>query len=87
MFRPAEADNARQALSAAGGGDNPKAELRLAEFRGLRGDPDVARQRQLEPAAERVAVDRRDRRPRKSLDRGADGRSDARESVVARSRP
>ena len=55
----------------------PEAELGLAELRGLGGHADVARQRQLAAAAERVAVDGRDRRTRKPLDGGAERRGDA----------
>ena len=57
-------DRARQALRAAGAGDDADAGLRLAELRGRRCDDQVARHRQLVPAAEAVAGDRRDdRRP------------------------
>ena len=47
--------------------DDPEQDLRLAEHRLLRGDPVVARQRQLAAAAERVPADGGDHEPR---DRG-----------------
>ena len=58
------ADRPRQALRAAGAGDEAELDLRLAELRRLRGDDHVAEHRQLAAAAEAVAGDRRDdRRP------------------------
>ena len=60
-------DEPRQALRAAAAGDDAEQDLRLAEHGPLAGDAVVARQRQLAPAAERVAADRGDDEPR---DRG-----------------
>ncbi len=59
MLGPAHADDPRQPLRAAGGRNDAEAEFRLAELRRLGRNADVARQRQLAAAAERVAVDRR----------------------------
>ena len=47
------ADEAREALRAAEAGDDPEADLRLAEAGRLRRDPEVAGHRQLAAAAER----------------------------------
>ena len=55
------ADEARQPLRAAEAGDDPELDLGLAEARRARRDAHVARHRQLAAAAERQAVDRRDR--------------------------
>jgi hypothetical protein len=71
MLRPSHADDARQPLRAAGGGDDAKAKLRLAELRGLGGDPQIARERELAAATEGISVDSRNGRPRKSLHAGA----------------
>ncbi len=62
--RTLEADEARQALRAATGGQDAQVYLRLSErhTRGVGCDAEVARQRQLEPAAERGTADRRDSR-------------------------
>ena len=62
QHRAARADEARQALRAAAAGDQPELDLRLAELRVVGADPDVAAHRELEAAAEAVAVDRRDER-------------------------
>ena len=56
------ADRPRQPLRAADAGDGAERDLRLAEFRGVGGDDDVAHHRQFAAAAERIAADRRDRR-------------------------
>ena len=56
------ADRARQALRAAGAGDDAELDLGLAELRGVGGDDDVAHHRQLAAAAEREAGDRGDHR-------------------------
>ena len=65
------ADEARQPLRAAAARDQAELDLRLAELRVLGRDPDVARHRELEPAAEAVAVDRGDdRRPARVHPRG-----------------
>ena len=79
-----EPDDARQPLRGPGAGDDPEAELRLAESGVIRGDADVARERELAAASERVAVDGRDRRPRKPLHRGKQRRVDRREPFVPR---
>ena len=57
-----DADQARQALRAARAGDEAELDLGQAEPRAGRGDAEMAAQRQLEPAAERRAVHRRDGR-------------------------
>ena len=51
MLRPAEPDDAREPLRGAGTGDDAETELRLAELRGIGCKADVARQRELAPAA------------------------------------
>ena len=56
------ADEARQPLRAAAAGDQAELDLGLPELGVLRRDPDVAGHRQLEPAAQAVAVDRGDDR-------------------------
>ena len=61
----------------------PEAHFGLAELRVVRRDAQVARERQLAAAAERVAVDRRDRRLREPFDRREQRRVDRREPVVA----
>ena len=61
VLRSARADQARQPLRAAPSRDDAEQDLRLAEPGLLAGDAEVARQRQLAAAAERVAGDRRDR--------------------------
>src|SRR5207237_1463487 len=61
--RARKADEARQPLRTAGGRDEAEARLRQtdADVGRIRGDPRVARQRDLEAASERRAVDRGDR--------------------------
>ena len=60
----ADADAPRQPLRAAEAGDDAQVDLGLPELRGARGVDEVAGQRQLAAAAEREAVDRRDRSAR-----------------------
>src|SRR5690606_39328293 len=62
--RAAVADDARQALRPAAAGQDPEPDLRLSEPGRTGRDPEVARERELAPAAERVPVDLRDRRLR-----------------------
>ena len=52
------ADDPRQPLRAGVAGDEPEIDFRLAELRGVGGDPDRARHRELAAAAQREAVDR-----------------------------
>src|SRR6056297_1230005 len=66
------ADEPREPLGAAPPRNDTQIDLGLPEHGALRGDPEVARQRQLAPAAEGVAVDGRDRRRRERLDRVGD---------------
>ena len=54
------------ALRATAAREDPELDLREAEARRLARHPQVARQRKLEPAAEREAFDRSDHRPRES---------------------
>ena len=56
------ADRARQALRAAVAGDQPELDLGQSHLRVARGEAERAGERQLEAAAESVAVDDRDRR-------------------------
>ena len=58
----ADTDDARQALRAAGAGRDGQSDLGQAETRALGADADVAGERQLQPAAEGVALDRGDGR-------------------------
>src|SRR6185369_10251369 len=62
LHRLALADEPGQPLRAAAAGDDAEVDLGLPELRLLRGDPDVTRERELAPAAEAEAVDRRDDR-------------------------
>lgn len=55
-------DAPRQAEQAAGAGHDPDTDLGEPEDRGLRSDDEVARKCQLEPSAERIALNRRDER-------------------------
>ena len=64
----AGADEPRQPLRAAEAGDDPELDLGLAEARRGGGDAQVARHRQLAAAAEREAVDGRDRDDRAALE-------------------
>ena len=59
LFR---ADQARQALGPAGAGQQAELDLGQAHPRRRRGDPEMAGERQLEAAAQRRAVQRRDHR-------------------------
>ncbi len=70
LQRRLRADQARQALRAAGAGDEAELDLGQAELGRGNGDAVVADQRDLEAAAERCAVDRGDDRLRAVLDRG-----------------
>ena len=72
LLGPRGPDDPRQPLRPAGARRDGQAHLGQAELRALRGDPDVAAQRQLEPAAERVALDRGDRRHRQRRQPGRD---------------
>ena len=64
LFGARRAEQARGAHGAARAGQDPDRHLREPEHGGLVGNPKVRRERQLEPAAEAVAVDRADRRLR-----------------------
>ena len=66
----ARADETRQPLAAAGAGDEPELYLGEAELRlgMIGGDPVVTGQRELEPAAQTGAVNRRDDRLGQRLD-------------------
>ena len=73
------ADEAGRALRAATAREDAELDLGEAEARRVGGDAQVARQRELEAAAEREPVDRRDHRPRDRGERvepGADARAD-----------
>ena len=70
-FARASADDARQPLRAAGAGDDGQPHLRQPQPGALRRDPQVAAQRELQAAAKRVALDRRDRRHRQPGEPGA----------------
>ena len=84
LLGPAGPDRARQTLRAAATRDDPEQDLRLAEHRLVRDDPVVAGQRQLAPAAERVAADRGDDEPRDrgdGVERGVEPGGDRRRLV------
>ena len=66
-------DQPRQPLRAAGAGDDAEQDLGLAELRALARDAEVGAQRELAPAAERVAGDGGDDRLRDARDRGERG--------------
>src|SRR3954454_2330251 len=83
MLGSPQADDARQALSRAGARNDPEPEFRLAELRGIRSDAQIARERKLAAAAERIAVDRRDRRTRKAVDLCEERRVDRGEPFIA----
>ena len=68
LERAAAADQPRQPLRAGVAGDDAEIDLRLAEARGVGGDPDRAGHRQLAAAAEREAVDRGNDRLAEVLD-------------------
>jgi hypothetical protein len=68
VLGPTDADQTRKALRAAGPRDHAQEDLGLAQLGVLGGDAEVARHRQLTPAAERVAVDRRDGHLRQPLE-------------------
>ena len=63
------ADEADEAVGAAAARQDADADLGEAEGRALAGDAEVAGERELEPAAEAPALDRRHRRGRRSLRR------------------
>ena len=60
--RAADADEPGEALRAAAAGNQPELDLRLPELSVVGRNPDVAAHRDLEPAAQAVALDRRDER-------------------------
>ena len=68
LARAAEPDQARQAVGAAGCGDDAELDLGLAHLGRLTDHAQVARDRELTAAAERVALDRGDHRRRELLD-------------------
>ena len=67
-----QAGETRQADGAPIAGEQTQGNLRKADFRGARQHPIVGRERDLEPAAERKTVDRRDRWYREIGQRGDD---------------
>src|SRR5579875_1800326 len=66
LLRARGPDAARQALGAAGPGDDPERHLGQPETGAGRGEAQVTGERELEAAAEGVAGDRRERRPREA---------------------
>ena len=64
LLGPSRPDHSRQALGAAGTGRDRKPHFRQPEPGSLRRDPEVAAERQFQPAAEGVAFDGGDRRHR-----------------------
>src|SRR5207245_11254662 len=72
LFRLGLTDDADEALTAAGPGDETQVDLRLAELRPTRGDPEIACEGDLETAAETVPVDRGNRRLREIREVGDD---------------
>ncbi len=62
-------DEARQALGATGTRDDAEQDLGLTESRPLTGDAQIARHRELEAAAQRIAANRGDDRTRDRVDR------------------
>lgn len=70
VLRAPEPDQARDPLGAAAAGDHAERHLREAELEVVGGDAEVACQRELEPDAERIAVQARDHRLRAALGRG-----------------
>ena len=69
LGRASVADQPGQSLGPAPARDDPELDLGLTEARGARREPDVARERELASAAERDAVDCRDHREPRRLDR------------------
>ena len=69
LQRPFRPDQARQALRAAGARQEAELDLGQADAGAGRGDAVMAAERELEAAAERRAVDRRDDRLADALDR------------------
>ena len=82
-FARAEADQAREPLRAAGAGDHAEPDLGEAELRVVGGDPEVARERELEADAEAEAADLGDHRLRAALG-GGDVPGEPREVLRAR---
>ncbi len=68
LHRLGLADEAGQALRAAGAGDDAELDLRLAELRRVGGEDEVAHHRQFAAAAQREAGDRRDHRLARARD-------------------
>ena len=68
LLRPRGADETCKPVGAARARDDAERHLREPEDRGLVGDPEVGGQRELEPAAEAVAVDGAQRRLRQGGD-------------------
>src|SRR5919204_204012 len=68
LLREAEAADPREPLRPAPARDDAEVDLRLAELRRARGVAQVAAERELAAAAEREAIDRRDRRLRHRLE-------------------
>jgi len=66
LLRARRSEQSGHAMQPAGAGEDAEGNLGEAEDRGLVRDPEVERQRELECAAEAVAVDGRDRRLRQS---------------------
>ena len=62
----ADPDDPRQPLRPAGARGDRQADLRQPELRPLGRDPEVAAERELQAATERVALDRGDRRHRQA---------------------
>src|SRR5206468_6944590 len=72
LERPRLADDARQPLGAAITGNQAELDLGEAQLRVQRGETEGGRQRELEPAAEGIAVDDRDRGDRQRVELGKD---------------
>jgi hypothetical protein len=68
IFRPAQTDESRKTLRRAGARNDAQAELGLTELGAVGRNADVARQRELATAAERVTINRGNGRPWKALD-------------------
>ena len=67
VLRSPEPDEARQPLRAAGAGDHPDRHLGECDLKVVRGDPEVARECELEADSEAVAAKCRDDRLRAAL--------------------
>src|SRR5262249_1350592 len=70
VLRPSEPDQPREALRAAAARDHAEPHLGERELGAVRGEAEVARERELEADAEHVAVERRDDGLRAALGRG-----------------